>query len=94
MTAYPGIDISDTLPMALKDIRQCYIAETEKYAHVTFFMNGTREEAFAGEDRVIIPSPKVASYDEKPEMSARLITERVVKELQANAYDFYIINFP
>jgi len=93
--AFPPTTVENCLAEVLskKGLKQLHIAETEKYAHVTFFMNGTREEAFAGEDRVIIPSPKVASYDEKPEMSARLITERVVKELQANAYDFYIINF-
>ncbi len=93
--AYPPTVVENCLAEVLskKGMKQLHIAETEKYAHVTFFMNGTREEAFAGEDRVIIPSPKVASYDEKPEMSARLITDRVVKELQTNAYDFYILNF-
>ncbi len=93
--AFPPMLIEHCLAQVLseKGLKQLHIAETEKYAHVTFFMNGTREEAFPGEDRAIIPSPNVVAYDEKPEMSARQITERVVKELQGNAYDFYVINF-
>ena len=72
---------------------QLHIAETEKYAHVTFFLNGTREEPFPGETRVIIPSPKVASYDLAPEMSARDITSRVIKEMREDTYDFIVMNF-
>lgn len=73
--------------------KQFHIAETEKYAHITFFLNGTREEPFEGEDRAIIPSPKVATYDKEPEMSARKIMERVVKEMREGKYDFYVMNF-
>ncbi len=76
-----------------KKMLQLHIAETEKYAHVTFFMNGTKEDPFEGEDRVIIPSPKVESYDKAPEMSARSVTDRILKELQANKYDAIIMNF-
>ncbi|MDO8505242.1 MAG: 2,3-bisphosphoglycerate-independent phosphoglycerate mutase [bacterium] len=74
-------------------LKQFHIAETEKYAHVTFFFNGMEEEAFTGEDREIIPSPKVASYDKKPEMSARAITDRIVKEILAQKYDLIVVNF-
>ena len=76
-----------------KGLAQLHIAETEKYAHVTFFLNGTKEEPFAGEERVIIPSPKVASYDQAPEMSARMLTDRVVKEMRDNKFDFIVMNF-
>ena len=69
------------------------IAETEKYAHVTFFLNGMAEDEFPGEDRVIIPSPRVSSYDEVPEMSAFGIADRVVKEIAASSYDFIVLNF-
>ncbi len=72
---------------------QLHIAETEKYAHVTFFMNGTREAPFPHEDRVIIPSPSVASYSEAPEMSAQLVVDRVVKEIGIGNYDVIILNF-
>jgi len=74
-------------------LRQLRIAETEKYAHVTFFFNGGVETPFAGEDRVLIPSPKVATYDLQPEMSAYLVTERLVKEIKAKHYDFILCNF-
>lgn len=74
-------------------LTQLHIAETEKYAHVTFFLNGTKEEPFPNEDRVIIPSPSVATYNEAPEMSARAITDRVIKEMQENKYDFIVLNF-
>jgi len=86
-----------TMPLArvLADAgsKQLHIAETEKYAHVTFFLNGTREEPFRGEDRVIIPSPHVAAYDTVPEMSAYEITKRVVKEVDAGKYDAIMVNF-
>ncbi len=72
---------------------QLHIAETEKYAHVTFFFNGGREEPFAGESRVLIPSPKVATYDLKPEMSAPEVKEAVIKEINENTPDFICLNF-
>ena len=72
---------------------QLRIAETEKYAHVTFFFNGGQEAVFPGEDRVLIPSPKVATYDLQPEMSAEAITEEVVARIESGKYDVVILNF-
>ena len=73
--------------------KQLRIAETEKYAHVTYFFNGGIEEPFAGEDRILIPSPSVAKYDEQPEMSAAQVTEKVVEAIELNKYDFILINY-
>lgn len=72
---------------------QLRIAETEKYAHVTFFFNGGREEPFAGEDRILIPSPKVATFDLKPEMSAFEVTDRLVEAIESGKYDAVICNY-
>ena len=72
---------------------QLRIAETEKYAHVTFFFNGGQEEVFPGEDRCLIPSPKVATYDLKPEMSAPAITEEAIRRIESGKYDVIILNF-
>ncbi|HLD17821.1 MAG TPA: 2,3-bisphosphoglycerate-independent phosphoglycerate mutase [Patescibacteria group bacterium] len=74
-------------------LRQLHLAETEKYAHVTFFLNGMREQPFPGEDRAIIPSPRVASYDQTPEMSIYALTDRVVKEIEKGNNDFFVVNF-
>ncbi len=75
-------------------LKQLRIAETEKYAHVTYFFNGGRETPFEGEDRILIPSPKdVTTYDQKPEMSAFELTERVVSQILGKTYDFICINF-
>lgn len=74
-------------------LKQLHISETEKYAHVTFFFNGGREDPYPGEDRVHIPSPKVATYDLKPEMSANEITSVVLQRLRLNIYDFIVVNF-
>ncbi|MCM2322074.1 MAG: 2,3-bisphosphoglycerate-independent phosphoglycerate mutase [Oligoflexia bacterium] len=75
-------------------LSQCRIAETEKYAHVTFFFNGGREKAFEGEDRVLIPSPKeVATYDLKPEMSAFAVAEEATRRIESGKYDFVLMNF-
>ncbi|MDD5148773.1 MAG: 2,3-bisphosphoglycerate-independent phosphoglycerate mutase, partial [Candidatus ainarchaeum sp.] len=74
-------------------LKQLRIAETEKYAHVTFFFNSQAEQPFQGEDRILVPSPKVPSYDEKPEMSAFEITEKVLQEIEKQNYDFIAINF-
>ena len=92
---YPPEKIEQCLAQVFSErgLHQLHIAETEKYAHVTFFLNGTREEPFPGEDRQIVPSPKVASYDEEPAMSAKELTDRVVKALQQNTYDFIVMNF-
>ncbi len=93
--AFPPEPVENCLAQVLsaRGLKQLHIAETEKYAHVTFFLNGTREEPFAGETRVIIPSPKVASYDLEPAMSAREITNRVIKEMREDVYDFIVMNF-
>ncbi len=74
-------------------LTQLRIAETEKYAHVTFFFNGGSETVFPGEDRVLVPSPKVATYDLQPEMSAAEVTEQVVSRILSGAYDVIILNF-
>jgi len=74
-------------------MKQLRIAETEKYAHVTFFFNGGVETPFPHEDRILIPSPKVATYDLKPEMSAYELTDRLVSEIEKNQYDVIICNF-
>lgn len=93
LTAYPGIDVSDTLPSVLKGLRQCYIAETEKYAHVTYFFNGGYDHPILDEDWVDIPSKDVDSYASKPEMSTNELTERVLSDLSVDKYDFVTINF-
>ena len=76
-----------------KGLRQLRIAETEKYAHVTFFFNGGREEPYKGEDRILVASPKVETYDLKPEMSAYEVTEKVVEAINNETYDSIILNF-
>ncbi|MDR2764672.1 MAG: 2,3-bisphosphoglycerate-independent phosphoglycerate mutase [Tannerella sp.] len=73
--------------------RQLHIAETEKYAHVTFFFNGGREAPFDGEDRILVPSPKVATYDLKPEMSAYEVKDKLVEALRTQQYDFIVCNY-
>lgn len=73
--------------------KQFHIAETEKYPHVTFFFNGRREEPYEGEDRIIVPSPKVATYDLQPEMSAPEVTETILKRLREHEDDFLLLNF-
>ncbi|MFA6197533.1 MAG: 2,3-bisphosphoglycerate-independent phosphoglycerate mutase [Patescibacteria group bacterium] len=93
LTAYPSVDLKDTLPVALKNFRQLYIAESEKYAHVTYFFNGGYADPVAHEDRIMIPSPDVANYADKPEMSARQITQVVVDNVNLSVYDFICINF-
>jgi 2,3-bisphosphoglycerate-independent phosphoglycerate mutase len=73
--------------------RQLRVAETEKYPHVTYFLNGGREAPYEGEDRIMVPSPKVATYDLQPEMSAPEVTERTVAAIESGAYDLIILNF-
>ncbi|MDR1336236.1 MAG: 2,3-bisphosphoglycerate-independent phosphoglycerate mutase [Tannerella sp.] len=73
--------------------KQLHIAETEKYAHVTFFFNGGREAPFDGEDRILVPSPKVATYDLKPEMSAYEVKDRLVEAIRTQQYDFIVCNY-
>ena len=94
--AFPPEEIINTLAEVLSNLglKQLHIAETEKYAHVTFFFNGGREEPFPGEDRVLIPSPKdVPTYDKKPEMSAPGITEEVLRRIDSGKYDFIVMNY-
>ncbi|WP_455197906.1 2,3-bisphosphoglycerate-independent phosphoglycerate mutase [Kaarinaea lacus] len=74
-------------------LNQFHCAETEKYAHVTYFFNGRVGEAYANEDRVIVPSPKVATYDETPEMSAREISDEVISAIEAEKYSFIVVNY-
>ncbi len=74
-------------------LKQLRIAETEKYAHVTFFFNGGREQEFAGEERILIPSPKVATYDLQPEMSAPEVTDALVAAIDSGKYDFIVVNY-
>ncbi len=78
--------------LADRGMTQLRIAETEKYAHVTFFFNGGREEPFAGEDRVLVPSPKVATYDLQPEMSAYQVAAQCVERIESGKYDVIIMN--
>lgn len=98
----PNVQVAfprEELPNILGDflsrmgLTQLRIAETEKYAHVTFFFNGGSEEIFPGEDRVLIPSPKVATYDLQPEMSAFAVTEEAVARIESGAYDVIILNY-
>jgi len=91
MTAFPSPDLDNTLPMALKNKRQLYIAESEKYAHVTYFMNGGYADHVAGEIRMKVESKNVLSYKEKPEMSAIEITDEVIRYL--DKVDFICVNF-
>ena len=79
--------------IAENGLTQLRIAETEKYAHVTFFFNGGVEEPYEGEDRILVPSPKVATYDLQPEMSAIEVTDKVVEAIKSGKYDFIILNY-
>ena len=93
--AFPTEEIRDTLAEVVSKagLHQLHIAETEKYAHVTFFFNGGREQPFPDEDRILVPSPKVATYDLQPEMSAYLVTEKLQEALDKDLYDLVILNF-
>ncbi len=93
--AFPHTEIKDTLAetLAAAGLKQLHAAETEKYAHVTFFFNGGVETAAAGEDRILVPSPHVATYDLKPEMSAYEVTDAVVAKIEEGSYDFIVINY-
>ena len=92
--AYPPQSMSNTLGeyLASLGLRQLRIAETEKYAHVTFFFSGGREAPFAGEERILIPSPQVATYDLKPEMSCPELTDRLVEAIGGQRFDFIVCN--
>ena len=93
--AFAEQEVHETLAEVLAEhgVRQLHAAETEKHAHVTYFFNGGRESEWAGETRILVPSPRdVPSYDQKPEMSAREVTDRFVEELDRNGYRFAVIN--
>ncbi len=94
--AFAPQDLTEIFPeiVARSGLRQLRTAETEKYAHVTFFFNGGRETVFANEDRILVPSPRdVKTYDEKPEMSAREVTDKLVQALGTGRYGFTLVNF-
>ena len=92
---FPKENVTNTLGeyLSAKGLKQLHTAETEKYAHVTFFFNGGREAPFANEDRILVPSPKVATYDLKPEMSAYEVRDRLVAAIGTRQYDFIVVNF-
>jgi 2,3-bisphosphoglycerate-independent phosphoglycerate mutase len=92
---YEKDDLKDTLGEVLSKAEktQIRIAETEKYPHVTFFFNGGREEPFEGEKRIIVPSPKVATYDLQPEMNAPIVTQKILAELESSPPDFLCLNY-
>lgn len=95
VVAFPPIVVHNCLAEVISDngMKQLHIAETEKYAHVTFFLNGTVEEPFLNEDRKIISSPKVATYVQAPEMSANEITKEVARAIEDDEYDFIVLNY-
>ncbi|MBR1687385.1 MAG: 2,3-bisphosphoglycerate-independent phosphoglycerate mutase [Prevotella sp.] len=92
---FPKENVEDTLGEYLSKLgkKQLHTAETEKYAHVTFFFNGGREQPYEGEDRILVPSPKVATYDLKPEMSAYEVKDKLVAAINEAKYDFIVVNF-
>nr|HPH62791.1 2,3-bisphosphoglycerate-independent phosphoglycerate mutase [Paludibacteraceae bacterium] len=92
---FPKENVVNTLAEYLsnKGLKQLHTAETEKFAHVTFFLNGGREAEFPGEDRILVPSPKVATYDLKPEMSAYEVKDKLVDAIGTKKYDFIVVNF-
>jgi 2,3-bisphosphoglycerate-independent phosphoglycerate mutase len=94
-TAFPSDNLECILGEVISDngLTQLKIAETEKYAHVTFFFNGGREEKFPGEERILVPSPKVATYDLLPEMSAGQVTDELVKAIKSDKFDLLVVNY-
>ena len=94
-TLFPPASLSHTLGeiVAAAGMKQLRIAETEKYAHVTFFFNGGREEVYEGEERIMVPSPKVATYDLQPEMSAPEVTDRLVEAIESGRFDLVVVNY-
>lgn len=94
--AFPPVDLSEIFPEVVAEagLRQLRCAETEKYAHVTFFFNGGRETVYPGEERILVPSPRdVKTYDQKPEMSAREVTDRLVAAIGAGGLGFALVNY-
>jgi 2,3-bisphosphoglycerate-independent phosphoglycerate mutase len=95
VTLFPPADLADSLGEVLSKagLTQLRIAETEKYAHVTFFFNGGRETIFPGEERILVPSPHVATYDQQPEMSAPKVTDKVVEAIRSGRFDVIVLNY-
>lgn len=93
--AFPPQSLVNSLPQVLAKagLTNLRIAETEKYAHVTFFFNGGEETPFPGEERILVPSPKVATYDLAPEMAAHELTDRLLEMLESNRFDFFLVNY-
>ena len=94
-TLFPPITVNDSLGeiVSAAGLKQLRIAETEKYAHVTFFFNGGEERVFEGEERILVPSPKVATYDLQPEMSAPEVTDKLVAAIESGAFDLIVANY-
>ena len=92
---FPKENVENTLGeyIGSKGLKQLHTAETEKYAHVTFFFNGGRETPYEGEERILVASPKVATYDLKPEMSAYEVKDKLVEAIKENKYEFIVVNF-
>jgi len=92
---FPSVELNDILGEVISNagMRQLHTAETEKYAHVTFFFNGGREEPFAGEDHILVKSPDVPTYDQQPEMSAPEVTDNLVAAIEGGEYDFVVVNY-
>ncbi|MFA4819070.1 MAG: 2,3-bisphosphoglycerate-independent phosphoglycerate mutase [Patescibacteria group bacterium] len=93
LTAFKSLDIKSTLPFVLPGLKQLYVAESEKFAHITYFFNGGYDHPVASEDRVMVPSPNVAAYDRAPAMSSGVITAVVIKALKNKTHDFIVFNF-
>jgi 2,3-bisphosphoglycerate-independent phosphoglycerate mutase len=95
ITLFPASSLRNVMGelVAQAGLKQLRIAETEKYAHVTFFFNGGEETLFPGEERILVPSPKVATYDLQPEMSAYEVTDKLVAAIEADTFDLIVVNF-
>ncbi len=93
--AFPAESVETPLAKVYSEagLAQVHAAETEKYAHVTFFFNGGLENAFPGEDRILVPSPSIAKYDQKPDMSARELTDRILQAIASGKYSLIVVNF-
>src|SRR4030081_4079605 len=94
-TLFPPEELNRTFGEIVADagMTQLRIAETEKYAHVTFFFNGGRETVFPGEERILVPSPKGATYDQQAEMSAPEVTDKVVEAIRSGRFDVVVLNY-
>ena len=95
LTLFPKVPINNTLGSVVSESekRQLRIAETEKYAHVTYFFNCGKEIPFEAEDRILVPSPKISTYDMQPEMSLKEVVEKLVEAIMVDKYDFIVVNF-